>query len=87
MDFALNYSLADNFLDELFRDALEKNNNLSFVEVQRHKDFIANYVKALVARNIWRERGFYFVYNRRDKLFNKALETVNRNTELAINGF
>ncbi len=42
-------------------------------QLDRSRDFLANYIKATLARIIWNEEDFYMIYNTRDKTLERAI--------------
>jgi carboxyl-terminal processing protease len=51
-------------------------------DVIRSKNFIKLQLKALIARQIWREKGYYNVVSKQDKGVLKALEAFNNYNHL-----
>ena len=52
---------------------------------QKSKPFIKQQIKALIARQIWRDQGYYTVIQRDDKAIQMALQKLQTNQAL-LNG-
>lgn len=69
-DFSIDGSLMNDFLDFSYTLGVKKNTT----EFERSKGFIKNMLKASIARQIWRNEGFFQILNEDDNEIKKALE-------------
>ena len=73
--------------DDMIRDLakLGEQNNLPVNEKQLNhsRDLIKIYVKAQIARGIWKNDGFYPIFNQTNEIFLKALEMFDEAEQLA----
>lgn len=69
-----NFEVTDRMLDELI--ALGNKNKAPYNEeqFQRSKELIKIYVKAFIARGIWKSDGFYPIFNETNEIFQQALK-------------
>lgn len=73
-DYYDNFEVTDKMLDELI--ALGNKNKAPYNEehFQRSKELIKIYVKAFIARGIWKSDGFYPIFNETNEIFQQALK-------------
>ena len=62
--------------DNLIKYGNEKSIPFDSANFERSKAYLACYIKALIARNIWDNSEFYEIYNNLDPSFNKASEVM-----------
>ena len=55
---------------------------LNAPDISRSKDFIKLQLKALIARQIWREKGYYYLVSKQDKGVLKAIEALSKYSQL-----
>jgi carboxyl-terminal processing protease len=67
----------ENLVTDFTRVALAKGIKSTPAEQQHVNAFISRQLKALIARQLWRDNGYYYVTNRFDPAVTKALETFN----------
>ncbi|MFY0651126.1 MAG: PDZ domain-containing protein [Cyclobacteriaceae bacterium] len=81
--FKDNFSVTKNMLNDLVD--LGKRNGLDFNEEQfnHSKKLIKTYVKAQIARGIWKSDGFYPIYNETNEIFQRALQLFDEADQLA----
>lgn len=76
----LHYKEAFSISDELFNEFVsyaEKNNvKANAAQIAVSKQIIENQLKALIARNIWNNEGFYPVYLDNDNVLKRAVELM-----------
>ena len=84
-NFLKNFKVTDEMLQGIV--ALGKRQDVQFNEsgFERSKDLLRIHVKALIARNIWKNKGYYPVYNQTNEIFQRALELFDEAAELASN--
>lgn len=88
--FQQNFQVTDAMIADINTTAQKANITIDAKDFKRSEAFLRNQVKAWIARNIWKEEGFYTVYNLSDdefiaatKLFEKAQnlgQTSNKKT-------
>ncbi len=76
--FTNSFSLTENEYNEFVNFAADQgiipqNKN----EIVKSKDFILIQIKALIARQLYRDKGYYMVMKQRDRTVQKALEVLN----------
>lgn len=47
-------------------------------DINKSKSFLINRIKSIIARNIWDNNGFYYIQNKDDKVFLKAIEVLKQ---------
>lgn len=72
--FALTDKDYEDFISFVGKEGVKATNK---TETARSKDFILMQVKALIARQLYRDKGYYMVMRQRDKAIQKALESIN----------
>jgi len=73
MDFAINYQVTDNMLNELIQLGESKGAKFVQSDFDRDKVFIITLVKSQMARDIWGNEGSYAVFMLSDDVFMKAV--------------
>lgn len=78
-DFSISKELMDSFIN------YAKTKKVEFIksDFEKDKDYIAARLKAQIARNFWKNDGWYSVLLEGDSQFNKALKLFNESKELA----
>ncbi|MES2836247.1 MAG: S41 family peptidase [Bacteroidota bacterium] len=76
-NFNSTFKVTDVLLEDLFAFAEKNKVKRNAREAQQSKALISLYLKANIARNIWRNEGYYPVVNSNDKAFQKAVEILN----------
>lgn len=78
-----SYQISDITYNLFLSYCKEQNINASNVyELNRSKNFIKLQLKALIARQIWREKGYYCVVSKQDKGVLRALESIAKYKQL-----
>ena len=75
--FKIDECIFDNFVEI----SKEKGINGSASEIEISKDWINMRIKALIARQLWNDEGFYRAINNDDRMILKALDLFNNNTQ------
>lgn len=70
--FAKDFKIMDTDLQKMTLQAEKSGIKFNANGFKRSKDYIQNYIKALVAKYKWKNDGFYFVFNQNDKVFLEA---------------
>lgn len=83
--FYKNFKVTDQMLQDVV--ALGKRQDIQFVEKDfRHsKELLRIHIKALIARSIWGNKGYYPIINQSNEIFQQALELFDKAAELASN--
>lgn len=76
-NFNAAFKVTEPLLEELFAYAEKNKVARKNKEAQQSKALISIYLKANIARNIWRNEGYYPIVNNNDKTFKKAVEILN----------
>lgn len=81
--FRSTFRVTDAMLDDLI--VLAKSNNVTFNQKQfdHSKDLMKIYIKAQIARGIWKNDGFYPIFNETNEIFQQALELFDEAEQLA----
>ncbi len=74
--FVKEFKIDRKLLDTLIEFAINENTIYNEEDFQRSEEVIRIQLKALIARNIWRDNGFYKVYNSIDPNFEAALDEL-----------
>jgi carboxyl-terminal processing protease len=77
--FKKDFIVSKGMLEDLTSYAGKKGLKANTLQLERHQDYLAYYVKATIARVIWGEEGFYVIYNTRDKTLERAIEEAEKN--------
>ncbi len=75
--FKIDECIFDNFVEI----SKEKGINGSASEIEISKDWINMRIKALIARQLWNDEGFYRAINNDDRMILKALDLFNNKTQ------
>lgn len=77
--FQQAFKVTDAMIEEVNKAASKAKITIDAKDFKRSEQFLRNQIKAWIARNVWKEEGFYTVYNQSDdellaasKLFEKA---------------
>lgn len=72
--------------DQILNDIIElgRRSDVKFVEKEfkRSKVLLQNNVKALIARAVWKNEGFYSIYNDGDVMFREAMKNFSKAKEI-----
>ncbi len=84
--FKNSFTVTDQMLKEMV--ALGKQQNVKFDEkgYNKSKELLRVHMKALIARSIWSNKGYYPIFNQTNEVFQRALELFDEAAELASNG-
>jgi carboxyl-terminal processing protease len=76
--FTNSFSLTDDEYNEFLKFAAEEGIVPQYKhETVKSKDFILIQIKALIARQLYRDKGYYMVMKQHDRTIQKALEVLN----------
>ncbi len=80
-----SFDVSEQMLQQL--TALGKTREVPFDKAgfAQSKELLRTHVKALIARSIWRNKGYYPIYNQTDEVFQEALKLFDEAAELASN--
>lgn len=74
--FVSEYQVSDQVYNLFLKHASNKNKELKINKLDKHTQDIKNQIKATIARQIWKDEGFYKVINKNDDDVNKALKVL-----------
>lgn len=81
--FVNGYQITEAIYESFIKFAVKNEvNQPSLAEVKRSEKFIKLQIKALVARQIWRDQGFFAVIQTEDKAIAEALKQFSKNQAL-----
>lgn len=83
--FYESFTVTDAMLQELV--ALGKQQKVTYdaKDFNRSKELLRTHTKALIARSIWNNKGYYPIYNQTNEVFQRALKLFDEAAELAHN--
>ncbi|MBI5662902.1 MAG: S41 family peptidase [Ignavibacterium album] len=81
--FRKDFSISEELMDSFINYAKTKKVEFIKSDFEKDKDYIAARLKAQIARNFWKNDGWYSVLLEGDSQFNKALKLFNESKELA----
>lgn len=76
--FNKSFNVSDAMLADINKMAQKAEVKFNEKEYLRSKEFIKNQVKANIARIVWKNEGFFPVYNEQDEMFNKAMQMFDK---------
>lgn len=79
--FIEDYQIPNEFLARILREGEEKGVDLREGEKERVKEELRVRVKALIGRNIWNDKGYYPILLEDDRVFQQALEALNKGVD------
>lgn len=84
-EFYNHFKVSDAMLKDLVR--LGEREGVTFNEegFERSKELLRIHVKAIIARNIWKNNGYYPIYNQTSSIFQQAMQRFDEAAELASN--
>jgi carboxyl-terminal processing protease len=81
--FVNGYQITEAIYESFIKFAVKNDvNQPSLAEIKRSEKFIKLQIKALVARQIWRDQGFFAVIQTEDKAIAEALKQFSKNQAL-----
>ncbi|NOR88345.1 MAG: PDZ domain-containing protein [Bacteroidales bacterium] len=80
-DFYKNHQLSSSIYTEIVKKAKQQDIETSAEEIVKNKEIISNIFKAELARLLFKDEGYYFVYLQKDEVYGRALELVNETKE------
>ncbi len=75
-DYVINYRISDNQYQQFIRFAEAKNIKVSFAESKKSEALIKRQMKALIARRMWGDAGYFRVLNHQDATLLKAVDVL-----------
>jgi carboxyl-terminal processing protease len=81
--FRKDFKISDDMLKNFIEYAKTKEVVFNDEEYQKDKEYIASRLKAQIARNYWKNEGWYSVLLTQDDQLNKALTLFNEAKDLA----
>ncbi len=83
--FNKNFSVNDEILAELKSFGDENGVIFNQSEFEKSKSLLRIYCKAFIARNIWKNEGFYPIFNEQNEIFQRALTLVDEANRISSN--
>ena len=80
-DFKVENELLASFLDFAEKEGVEKKED----QITISKDLISQRLKAYIAKNLWKNPGFYSIFIDEDKVVERAIEQLGKNNKLVKN--
>jgi len=77
--FVVTEAMLKNVIDLATKTGVKYND----VEYKRSKEFIKNNIKAYIARSAWGNKGFYQIYNQKDEIYIKGLNSFKEAAKIA----
>ncbi len=80
-----NFAVTDQMLQQIVE--LGKDQGVKFDQqgFQHSRELLRTHVKALIARSVWNNKGYYPIYNQTNEVFQQALQLFDEAAELASN--
>ena len=78
IEFANSFEVTPEMLEEIVKTAAKSGVETNQTELRTIKKHIDRRVTSYIARNLWNNEGFYPIWNKGDKLFNKALDITKK---------
>jgi carboxyl-terminal processing protease len=82
-EFQENFSIGQSLIDDFVNFAKSEGVEPEPGELEESQTEIKHRLKAYVARNIWNNEGFYPIWNKKDNVVNKALESLESGKPLS----
>lgn len=77
-DFGMDMNLADKILQEFVIYADKNGVKRNDPEIRKSRLWLMNRLQSLIARNLWKNEGFYYIINKDDECMHEALKHLNR---------
>ena len=71
-----NFEVDKTVLDKLIKYGENRSVKYDSTNFEHSRHFLYNYIKALIARNMWDSSEFYEIFNQTDPSYHKALEAI-----------
>lgn len=76
--FGADMNLGGQILNEFVTYAAQKGIARNEVQINRSRLWLINRLQSLIARNLWKNEGFYYIINKDDHAMHAALKKLNR---------
>jgi carboxyl-terminal processing protease len=80
-----HFQVTDAMLKEVVKMGEREGTPFDEKGFNRSKELLRTHVKALIARNIWKNNGYYPIYNQTSRIFQQAMQHFDQAAELASN--
>lgn len=77
-EFGKDMQLADKVLAEFVIYADKNGVKRNDAEIRKSRLWLINRLQSLIARNLWKNEGFYYIINKDDEFMHEALKHLNR---------
>ncbi len=82
--FAREFTMTDEVFNDFLAFAAEKGVATDLSKLEGVKSSVKRFLKARIAKHLFEDKGFYYVWNLRDDMVNKALEVLNRSNPMSV---
>ncbi len=82
--FVKNFRISDKDLNNFLKYANSKNVEFNKQEYEIDKEYIRTLIKAYIARDMWKNEGWYYVITQVDNQFSEALKLIPNSNEIKI---
>ncbi|MEO9477017.1 MAG: S41 family peptidase [Cyclobacteriaceae bacterium] len=84
-EFRTKFSVSDEILASLIKTGEQNGVEYDELDFQKSKGLLRNYLKAYIARSIWKNDGFYPIFNEQNEILTKALTVLKEAEGLVTN--
>jgi carboxyl-terminal processing protease len=82
--FAKSFEVSDELYNEFLQFATEKGIKHDFSQANVVKPQLRRFLKARIAKHLFEDEGFYYIWNENDDMVNKAIEVLNKNNPVSV---
>ncbi|MEX0965608.1 MAG: S41 family peptidase [Bacteroidia bacterium] len=83
-EFISGFELTEAIMNDFTRFASAEDVEFNLSQYELSKDVLKAQIKALIARQYWRNEGFYKVINRQNKAYNEAIKIIQKDDFRAL---
>lgn len=84
-EFRTKFKISDEILASLIKTGEQNGVEYNDVDFQKSKALLRNYLKAYIARSVWKNEGFYPIFNEQNEILTKALTVLKEAESLIAN--
>lgn len=82
--FARSFKVSDELYNEFLQFVTEKGIKHDFSQANVVKPQLRRFLKARIAKYLFEDEGFYYIWNENDGMVNKAIEVLNKNNPVSV---
>lgn len=82
--YAKSFEISDELYNEFLQFATEKGIKHNFSQANVIKPQLRRFLKARIAKHLFEDEGFYYIWNENDDMVNKAIEVLNQNNPVSV---